>query len=193
MIERRIEHNSPDLRPLSAFIDFRRKHKDSQALPRNPNKVAFEMGATGLMMIGLLGSASRKDVIIRPIDPKLHQSPDCEVIDAVTETILHKVEVVHFTEYSHKQGILKFLLKTKLSPVYAYPDEVALLCHWLGVQEEVNWERLHRKIVTICPHRNFFILVRTNKLSMDYQLVQIAPKLEIYTFQLLNYMLYSYF
>jgi len=180
MIERRTSQDSSDLRPLSAFLHFRRTHRDSRALPEKPDKVAFEMGATGLMMIGLFGLHSSENIIIRPINQRLHQAPDCDVIDAATNKILHKIEVVHFTEYSHQHGILNFLLKTKLSPVYAYPKEVAILCHWLGVQSEVNWERLHHEISAHCPNRNFYILVRTDKLAMKYQLVQIAPELIIH-------------
>jgi hypothetical protein len=177
---------SPDLPPLSAFLNFRRSHRDNRALPEKSNKVTFEMGATGLMMIGLLGQPSPENVLIRPIDPRLHQSPDCEVVDRATEKILHQVEVVHFTEYSHKDGLLKFLLKTKLSPTYAYPDNVVILCHWLGVQNNVNWQRLHREIIKICPNRNFYVLVRTDRLTMKYQLVQISPQLEIHTITLPN-------
>lgn len=181
MIERRITQDSPALHPLSAFLTFRRTHHDANSFPDAvKNKVTLEMGATGLMMIGLLGSLRAKEVVIRPIDPRLHQAPDCEVIDLVTEHILHQVEVVHFTGYSHQDGILKFLLKTKLNPKYAYPSEVAILCHYLGVQKNLNWQKLHQKIQAVCPTRKLFILVRTDRLTMNYELVKIAPTLERY-------------
>lgn len=38
------------------------------------------------------------------------------------------VEVVSFTPYSEHEGIMRFLNRTKLNPVYAYPDDTLILC-----------------------------------------------------------------
>ncbi len=38
-------------------------------------------------------------------------------------------EVVSFTPYSKKEGLLDFFKRTKLSPVYAYPQGTQLVCY----------------------------------------------------------------
>lgn len=62
--------------------------------------------------------------------PVWEQAPDVQLIGEDGKA--QDVEVVTFNRYSENEGLMRFFARTKLSPVYAYPDGTIIVCH-IGV------------------------------------------------------------
>lgn len=116
------------------------------------------------------------------VDSTIEFTPDIRVI-SLKQNGRYKpsedVEVVSFTDHSKSEGILAFFLRTKLSPVYAYPKETILLCHIdTPVRNPIDMARRVGGILQNLPqvnHRMYLLFGKPQ--GPNCTLAQVFPEL----------------
>lgn len=89
------------------------------------------------------------------------------------------IEVVKFNKYSEREGIKNFLERTKLSPVYAYPEQTLILC---SVDMNIkNPEKMAERIHNVlhrrnCPHR--IVMIFENE--EEPLVAEVYPEFEVF-------------
>lgn len=184
MVQRRVQETllSPQEACYQFFQASRTLHTtlpDKEFLT-NP---VLETGASGLFALGMYHSlATNEQIAIRMLHQSEVQAPDAHVVDVAALSWLARLEIVHYTGYSFEKDLVTFLKETKLRPEYAYPNDVNIICHWLGVHQNIDWFDVSKKIEQLTPKNPLFVVVCLDEISKQFELVQLYPKLTISRF-----------
>ena len=115
---------------------------------------------------------SRRDVL-----------PDVKVVFTEREEKKKRemdIEVVKFHPRCEKEGLMKFLKRTKLNPVYAYPKNTLILCSIeMNVKNptDVSLRISEALNVQTQPHQIVMMFERENE---DPLIAQVYPEYEVY-------------
>lgn len=101
----------------------------SEFLPSKQKQQLSEAYAVALMALAI--DHDQENSLLKIVDNDIEHTPDVRLLKDTTSkrARYQDIEVVKFTRYSEAEGFVKFLLRTKLAPVNAYPAEMVLLCH----------------------------------------------------------------
>lgn len=97
-------------------------------LPHKERQQLSEAYAVALMALAL---ETDPETFLEIVDNDVEHTPDVRLVKErqPRHRWWQDIEVVRFTRYSEPEGLIKFLLRTKLAPVNAYPEEMIFLCH----------------------------------------------------------------
>jgi len=119
---------------------------------------------------------------IQIVNPAVEYTPDIRVLSvnpSGKNIPVEDVEVVSFTNHSKREGILAFFLRTKLSPVYAYPKETVILCHVdMQVKDQINMaQRVSDNLQNMPQVKHRMYLLFGDPQTHNCTLAQVFPEL----------------
>lgn len=100
----------------------------SEILPSKQRQQLSEAYAVALMALAV---EQDPETWLEIVDNDVERTPDVRLVTDRRQRRHQRqaVEVVRFTQYSEPEGLINFLLRTKLAPVCAYPADMIFLCH----------------------------------------------------------------